>query len=143
MTVKAMQQHIISAMRDWQKTENASIASTGRVIEETENPVIRLAMEIIQHDSQMHYRVQELIAASLEKEALVLTPGDLAKVWEMIERHVALENKMMNAVNDIITSLKGKRMVIQEYLLNYLLEDEKKHLSLLQHLEVIKKGMLP
>ena len=34
-------------------------------------------------------------------------------------------------------------MVVQEYLLNYLLEDETKHANLLKRLEGIKRGMLP
>jgi len=34
-------------------------------------------------------------------------------------------------------------MVVQEYLLNYLQEDEQKHDHLLSALEKIKKGMYP
>ena len=34
-------------------------------------------------------------------------------------------------------------MLVQEYLLNYLLVDEKKHDSLLAQLEAVKKGMYP
>jgi hypothetical protein len=34
-------------------------------------------------------------------------------------------------------------MVVQEYLLHYLMEDEEKHNSILKQLETIKKGMYP
>jgi hypothetical protein len=143
MSVKTLQQEIVSTMKEWQKLESASIASTGRIIAETEDPVIRAVMEIIQQDSHLHYRVQGLIAESLEQKAPALTPDSLAKVWEMVARHIALENRMMEAVTLALGRIKGKRMVIQEYLLRYLLEDEKKHAGLLEHLETIKKGMLP
>ena len=143
MLVKALQQEIVSTMKDWQKVENASITSTGRIMEETEDPVIRLVMEIIQQDSHLHYRVQGLIAESLEAKAPALTPDGLAKVWEMVARHIALEKRMMEAVTLALGRIKGKRMVIQEYLLSYLLEDEKKHAGLLDSLETLKKGMLP
>jgi hypothetical protein len=143
MTVKDLQQGIADNMKRWQKIEDASIASTGRIIEKTDNPIIRLTMEIIQRDSQMHYLVQEWIADSLEKKAVALTPDELNVIWDLVERHISLEKRMMEIVEQTLGSLKGKRMVVQEYLLSYLLEDETKHNNLLAKLETIKKGMLP
>jgi hypothetical protein len=43
----------------------------------------------------------------------------------------------------MLAAVKGKRMVMQEYLLNFLLEDETKHANLLSRLEQIKMGLLP
>jgi hypothetical protein len=143
MSMKETQQEIASNMKRWQKIEDASIASTGRIIEKTDNPIVRLAMEIIQRDSQMHYLVEEWIADSLEKKAVSLTPEELNTVWEMIDHHLSLEKRMMEIVEQTLQSLKGKRMVVQEYLLAYLLEDETKHMNLLTRLDTIKKGMLP
>ena len=114
MSTKDVQSGLVSNMRKWQKIEDASVSSTGQMIEKTENPLLRLVMEIIQRDSQMHYRVQEFIADSIEHKAVSLTPDELVAVWGMI---------------------------VQEYMLNYLLEDEKKHNVLLQNLEDIKKGI--
>ena len=129
-------------MQSWQKIENASVASTGRVIEKTENPIVRLVMEIIQRDSQMHYRVQELIADSIEHKALSLTTDELVQVWGMIEHHIDLEKKTIEIAEQTINSLKGQQgMIVQDYLLNYLLTDEKKHNELLSHLDNIKKGI--
>jgi bacterioferritin (cytochrome b1) len=61
----------------------------------------------------------------------------------MIEQHVEVEKKALGMAKQSLASLKGKKMVIQEYLLEYLAEDEKKHNELLKQLETIKKGMLP
>ncbi|HUJ89121.1 MAG TPA: hypothetical protein VLX12_02920, partial [Syntrophorhabdales bacterium] len=100
-------------------------------------------MEIIQRDSQMHYTVEKWVAESLQDTAISLAPEELRKVWAMIERHIELEQRMIDTVKKLLPSLKGKRMVVQEYLLNYLLEDETKHANLLRRLEGIKHGMLP
>jgi len=143
MKVKELQEEIVTQMKWWQRMEDASLASTGRVMEVTENPVIRLAMEIIQRDSQMHHTVQEWIAKSLTNETVTLSPDELERVWELIERHVEIENRMADAVKKLLPELKGKKMVVQEYLLQYLLDDEAKHANLLKRLETIKKGMLP
>jgi hypothetical protein len=143
MTTKEIQQQIIDNMRQWQKIENASVASTGNVIDATDNPLIRLVMEVIQRDSQFHYRVQEMIADSLESKTVVLSTDDLAKVWDMIEKHIKLEEKTVDLAKQSLEALKGKKMLVQEYLLNYLLADENKHNKILDHLEKIKAGMYP
>jgi rubrerythrin len=143
MSTKELQQEIISNMRRWQKIENAAAASTGQIMERADNPVIHLLMEIIQRDSQMHYRVQEWIADSLQYKTVTLSPDELSQVWGMIEQHVEVEKKALGMAKQSLDSLKGKKMVIQEYLLEYLAEDERKHNDLLKRLETIKKGMFP
>ena len=143
MSTKELQEAIVNNMKNWQRVEDASVTSTGRAMEKTDNPVIRLVMEIIQRDSLMHYRVQQLVRDSLEKESIVLNPDELAQVWDLIESHIQIEKKTIELAEEAIASLKGKKMVVQEYLLNYLLTDEKKHDALLADLETIKKGMYP
>lgn len=143
MTIKELQKELAASMRRWQKIENSAIASTGYVMEKTENPIIRLIMEIIQRDSQMHYLVQQWIADSVESKTVSLTPDELKKVWGLIERHTEIEEAMVEIVKEALDSLKGKKMYIQEYLLKYLREDETKHTNLLKSLEELKKGMMP
>lgn len=144
MSIKESQEKIIANMRRWQKIENAGIASTGKIISKTENPIVRLIMEIIQRDSQMHYRVQELIAASLEEKAIAMNPEELADVWTMIEDHVRLEKSTVELAQSTLEEIgKAKGMVVQAYLIEYMLKDEEKHTEVLENLEKIKKGMYP
>ena len=143
MSTKEIQEQIVANMRQWQKIENASVASTGGVIEKTDNAIVRMVMEIIQRDSQMHYRIQDLIADSLESKTITLTPDELEKVWTMIEKHIELEKKTVEFANQSLNALKGKKMVVQEYLLDYLRIDEEKHNKILETLGTIKKGMSP
>jgi hypothetical protein len=143
MSTKELQEKIVDNMKRWQKIENASVASTGNVIEATDNPVVRMVMEIIQRDSQFHYRVQEFIADSLTKSTVSLSTDELAKIWDMIEKHIKLEEKTVELAEEAIAALKGKKMLVQEYLLNYLLEDEKKHNKILADLEMIKAKSYP
>lgn len=143
MSTKEIQEQIVSNMRRWQKVENGSVASTGRIMEKTNNPLVRLVMEIIQRDSQFHYRVQEFISDTLEKKPVSLTPDELGEVWDMIERHIEIEEKTVELAEEALGAIKGKKMLVVEYLLNYLLEDEKKHNLILAHLAKIKDGMYP
>ena len=142
MKSKVAQEELVANMRKWQKIEDASVTSTSQVIKKTQNPLVRMIMEIILRDSQMHYRVQEFIADSIERKAITMTTEELADVWKMIERHIDLEKKTLKIARKSIKSLKGQQgMVVQEYLLNYLLEDEKKHNDLLSRLDAIKRGV--
>jgi gamma-glutamyl phosphate reductase len=112
-------------------------------MERTKNPLVRLVMEIIQRDSQMHYHVQEFIVESLESKAISLTPEELNDVWTMIEEHIKLEEKSVELANEAIQALRGRKLVVQEYLLDYLRLDEQKHDKILETLSTIKKGMIP
>ncbi len=141
MTTKELQEKIVDTMKRWKKVEDASVASTGMIMEKTDNPIVRLIMEIIQRDSQMHYRVQEWVADSLESKTVSLTPDELNRIWTLIEHHIELEKKTLALAREALSALEGKQMVVQEFLLNYLSEDEKKHNLLLGHLEKIKKGI--
>ena len=144
MSIKEAQEKIVANMKQWQKIENAGIVSTGKIMEKVDNPVVRLVMEIIQRDSQMHYRVQQLIVESLESKALSLAPDELATVWGMIEDHVKLERQTIELATKSLAEIsKAKGMLVQHYLLKYLLADEKKHEEILINLEKIKGGMYP
>ena len=126
-TSREIREDLVEQMRHWQRIEDASVASTGRVIEQTDNPLIRLVMEIIQSDSQMHHRVQAFIANSLDREAIALTPDQLTEVWSSIEKHIEIERQMVRYVEEALDSIRGRKMIVQEYFLNYLHNDEKKH----------------
>jgi hypothetical protein len=143
VSTKEVQDKLLETMKRWQKIEDASVASTGRIIEQTDNPIIRMIAEIIQHDSQIHHRVQEYVARTLESAAVSLSPDDLVKVWDGIAAHIELEKEMVGQVTEALAAMKGKKMMVQEYLLTYLQEDEQKHNHLLENLEKIKKGMYP
>lgn len=144
MSTKEAQEKIVANMLKWQKVENASVASTGRVIEETENPLVRIVMEIIQRDSQMHHRVQEMIVDSLTSKAITLSPDEVGKVWHLIEKHIELEKKTVELAEESLAAIgKNKGMAVQAYLIEYLLKDERKHDEILANLAAIKKSMYP
>jgi len=143
MSTKELQEHIVENMKQWQKIENASVAQMSAIMEKTDNPLISLVMEIIQRDSQMHHRVQQMIIDSLTSQTIVVSPEDFIEVWDKIEDHIAMEKETVRLAEDSLEGLAGKKMMVQEYLLNFLKVDEEKHDTLLDSLALIKKGMYP
>lgn len=133
-------EELIGVLRRWQKLEDATIEHTAAVAQKTRNPLIALIMDIIGHDSVMHKRVQQAMLDSLEKQAFSLTPEELADIWDMIEKHAAMEKETIQ----LAEKARGNcRLFVLRHLLNYLIEDEQKHDRILTQLEDFKRGIYP
>ena len=139
-TKKKALEALVATLRKWQGVEDGSVALTAQVLAKTENPLIRLVMEIIQQDSVMHKKVQQAILDSLEKEAFSLQPEELAEIWDMIEKHDAAEKEAIRLAEEAKASCP---LVVQRQLLDYLIEDEKKHDRLMANLEDFKRSIYP
>jgi hypothetical protein len=126
---------LIANLREWQKLEHAQINLTGAVMEETSNPVVSVVMEIIQRDSEMHHRVQQLIIDSLESEVVAMEAADVARVRQELHNHLEMEKETVRIAQESLAALAGRELVIQEFLMDFLRRDEEKHRELLVALE--------
>jgi hypothetical protein len=131
---------LVSALREWQAIERKAIDNCAEIMEKTDNALIRQFMEIIRNDSVQHHRVQQFIIDSLTKEAVKLSPEELAQVWDEITAHDEVERKTI----ELAKKLKDQcSFFVQRSLLEYLIYDEEKHDHLLQRLEDFKKNLYP
>jgi hypothetical protein len=131
---------LASTLRRWQEIEDASVTACTGIIAKTENPLIRLVMEIIRQDSVMHKKVQQVMLDSMEKQAISLTPEELGQIWESIVHHAEMEKETLALAEK---ARKNCRLFVLRHLLTYLIEDERKHDRLLAQLESFKKGIYP
>jgi mRNA deadenylase 3'-5' endonuclease subunit Ccr4 len=131
-------ENMVKVLRTWQGIERQAISDMAEIIEETQNPLIRLVMEIIRHDSLMHHRVQQFLVESVTQKDVALTREDVAKIWEKIEAHDKVEKRTIELAQEL---RKEAWSPVHKQLLDYLFTDESKHDSLLEGLEEIKKGM--
>jgi len=129
---------LMKTLREWQGIERNAIETTTKIIEKTDNLLIRQFMEIIRNDSVQHHRVQQFIIDSLTKQPVSLTHEELAQIWEEIEAHDKVEKKTIQLANECKEEC---RFFVQRALLTYLITDEQKHDLILQELENFKKNM--
>jgi hypothetical protein len=130
--------NMVDILRKWQGLERKAMDDTAVIIEETKNPLVRMVMSIIRHDSLMHHRVQQFLIDSVTEADVPVSREDIAMIWEKIEEHDRVEKKTI----ELATELKEQAWSpVHKQLLGYLLEDEKKHDSLIGQLEEVKKGM--
>lgn len=131
---------MISALREWQAIERQAMDQCAVIMEKTDNPFIRIIMEVIRNDSLMHHRVQQVIIDSLTREAVSLTPEEIGEVWDQIEEHDETEKHVV----EIAETLQEQAWTpIHKQLLGYLVTDERKHDFLLEQLGELKQGMYP
>ena len=102
MSTKEIQEKLVGRMKAWQIVEDASVKSTNEIMEKSGNPLIKLVMEIINRDSQLHKKVQAFVVDMYEKQAVSLTPEEMGDIWESIEKHVQLEKKMVGHVAETL-----------------------------------------
>ena len=115
------------------------MASSTGVIEKTRNPLIRLIIEIIRHDSSVR-RPSPGMIAGLETRAISLTPGGTGEIWDGVVRHAAMERETIALAEN---ARRNCRLFVLKHLLTYLIEDEQKHDRLLAQLEDFKRGIYP
>jgi len=142
--MKALQEKLVAAMKEWQEIESKAIDTTRSIADKSDNPLIKNIMVTINSDSARHRSVQQFIVDSLEKEYVEINIQDMENVWNMIEEHIELEKQMAAKVEEMLAALEGKKsFLVQHYLLEYLREDERKHEIMLNNLGAIKTGMYP
>jgi hypothetical protein len=130
-------------LKDWELLEKKSSESIEQVKTKCGNPLVRLVMEIIEHDSRLHWKLQEFILSSLEREPLTLSPDEVGEVIKLIRNHTRLKTRMVEKVEKTLETTKDKSLHIQEFLMKTLLVNEKKHKEMLKGIEKVMQGLYP
>jgi hypothetical protein len=131
-------ENMVNVLRQWQGIERQAMNDMAEIIEESSNPLVRLIMLIIQHDSLMHHQVQQFLVDSLTEKDVPLSREDLAAIWEKIEAHDKVEKQTIELARGLRDEAWSP---IHKQLLDYLLTDEEKHDALLGQLEEVQRGM--
>ena len=139
-TVKGPQriEKLVGLLRQWQGIERKAIDSSAAIMEQTDNPLIRQMMEIIRNDSVQHHRVQQFIIDVMTREAVTMSPGDMAEVWSKLEEHDELERRTIEMAKELREKSTDP---VASLLLDYLIRDEQKHDTLLQELDALKRHL--
>ncbi len=143
MTTKEKIENLTNNLKRWQNIETASVELAEESMGRIQNPLVRSVFQILKRDSEMHHILQQLVIDSLEKESISLTPEDVAAIDDAITRHDEVEKNVVQLAQYTLDDLSGSGYSIQKFLLNYLLEDEKKHDRLLENLKNVKSSLYP
>ena len=129
---------LLRTLRDWQGIERNAIETCTKIMEKTDNLLIRQFMEIIRNDSVQHHRVQQFIIDTLTKQPVKLSHEELAQIWDEITAHDKVERKTIEMAKQCKEECQ---FFVQRSLLEYLIADEEKHDLILTELDKFKKDM--
>ncbi len=131
-----VQDRLIEEMNHWQRMEREAITHAGGAVAKTEHAVIRLMMEIVQQDSEMHQRLQGLVVRHRLFEEPLPPPGEsLGELKSMVVKSRQAVKRMIEIMDNVFTLVNGEKASLLKALLQYLRSDERKHFLLLQDLE--------
>ena len=140
MDLTADEKVLLEILRRWQKAENAAVGLSAKVIEGAANPLIRLVAEIVQGDSLLHHRVQQMLIDDIERKT-ISEPGDeeFEKVWVDLTDAIQIEDKFIDWGEKALDALKASGNRLQVFLLTYLLQAERQHKSMLENLKKLRQ----
>lgn len=127
----------LKAIKEWQKLEDETIKHADTLMKKTKNRLVRMTMEMIKNDSQKHKAMQQLLIDSITKDAVILSPEDLAALSDGLNKHLAAEAKSLEIADE---ALQNSEMFLTRYILSYLIADEHKHHALLSKLNELKRA---
>ncbi len=126
----------VNLLNNWLTAEDQTIEMTNNISKSTDNETIKIFMDIIRTDSAKHKRIQSFLVDAMTKQAPALDFGEIADISQMINDHLALEQKTVDLGMELA---KEEKLPVIKELLEYLLEDEEKHVKLLNALSDFKQ----
>ncbi len=131
--------HFEDGIKKWRQLEDVTIESCSKIMGATDNVLVRAVAGIIKADSQKHKEILGIIENALGG-TISLTPEELGDISELLDAHLKLEK---NSVHLAEEEYENSRHFVVRHLLSYLLEDERKHVKLLNQLSDFKRHLYP
>jgi rubrerythrin len=133
-------EEFINLMKKWQAMEDKTISSAEELMKKTNNSFVKMAMELIKHDSEKHKMLQQMIIDSITKEAIHISPDELDALSDMLNSHMEAEAESLCIAED---AYKNCELFTTRFLLSYLIADEAKHHGLLSQFNELKRASIP
>jgi len=112
------------------RVEQEVIDLTEKIINQSENPTVKLLLRAIQHDSRKHADFGRAALEILEYKKIV-GAKERKEVWDLLEKHDDMEKKHREFVAQLRTLTKTPAL---QYIFQQIWEDEKKHHAILETL---------
>lgn len=138
VNVLSSNEEIIVFLKEQIKIENMIVESLNNELSGMLNPVVKSVLKGISLDSVKHAEIYESAVRLLTKISQALTQKQLDKQRELVEKHIHMEEELIEKINQVIPSIKNERVRL---LLDAILSDEKRHHELLSKvLDIIVRG---
>ncbi|MEW6001111.1 MAG: hypothetical protein AB1638_00445 [Nitrospirota bacterium] len=129
----------LKLIKEWQSLEDRTISSANDLLSKTKNPMIKMIMESIKHDSEKHKVILQMITDYATKEAFSMSHEDVLPLADLLEKHIDVENQSIKLADE---AHNRSRLFVTRFLISYLIADEVKHHGLLTQLNDLKRAQI-
>ncbi len=129
---------LLKFLKDQIKVENGIVDSLNKGLVDVGNPAVKGTLKGVSLDSLKHAQMYASAISLLTKAPKALTQKQLDSQKSLVEKHIQIEAVLIEKIGEQIPSLKDEKVKL---LLTAILEDEKRHHTLLQRvLEILVRG---
>jgi bacterioferritin (cytochrome b1) len=118
--------------------ENEIVESVNKGVKDIKNPPVRGVLKGISLDSIKHAELYASAITLLTNVSQAMTQENLDAQRELVEKHIRIEAELIKKLEKELPAIENKKAA---FLLNSILEDERRHHGLLKKvLEIIVRG---
>ncbi len=118
--------------------ENEIVDSVNKGIKNIKNPPVRAVLKGISLDSVKHAELYASAVSLLTNVSQAMTQENLDEQRELVEKHIKIEAELIKKLEKELPNIENKKAA---FLLNAILQDERRHHALLKEvLEIIVQG---
>lgn len=128
---------VIDLLKEQKRLELGHVKEIGETIKDMENPMVKVVLESIVHDSRKHASVAQAlidVEAGEVPAKLDMDLGPATTLNQKIKQHVRVEMDMIEMLGNIGKLVKDDR--VQRFI-DYLVEEEKRHHKLLKEFSLL------
>ena len=128
---------VIDLLKEQKRLELGHVEAIGKTMKDIENPMVRVVLESIVHDSRKHAAIAQAlidVEAGEVPTKLDMDLGPATTLNQSIKQHVRVELNMIEMLGEISDLVKDDR--VQKFI-DYLVEEEKRHHKLLKEFSLL------
>ncbi|MBF0284778.1 MAG: hypothetical protein HQL51_09995 [Magnetococcales bacterium] len=117
------------------EVEEETIASTDELLATATSPMVQQLMLLIKRDSEKHREILHTIQ-NLASGVVSMTPEEMGEINVLLTHHKQIEAESVVLAR---SALENTQHVVIRHLLEYMLEDERKHVTMTEQMEDYKR----
>lgn len=128
---------VIDLLKEQKRLELSHVEAIGKTMEDIVNPMVRVVLESIVHDSKKHASIAQAlidVEAGEVPTKLDMDLGPATTLNQSIKQHVRVEMNMVELLGEIGELIKDDRV---KKFIEYLVEEEKRHHRLLKEFSLL------
>jgi len=128
---------VIELLKEQKRLELGHVKAIGETMKGIENPMVKVVLESIVHDSRKHAAIAQAlidVEAGEVPAKLDMDLGPATTLNQSIKQHVRVEMNMVEMLGEIGKLVKDDRV---KKFIDYLVEEEKRHHKLLKEFSLL------